>query len=88
MGAPNLFSKTPCITILGLPTIDAVIVCSCRKVSDATIHNAIAAGAASIADVGRACSAGTRCGGCWSTIQRMIDEHHATASATSTSLVA
>ncbi|MEO6124322.1 MAG: (2Fe-2S)-binding protein [Ilumatobacteraceae bacterium] len=49
-------------------------VCSCRAVTDRTIHATISAGACSIDDVSRMCSAGSRCGGCWPELQRLLAE--------------
>jgi bacterioferritin-associated ferredoxin len=54
-----------------------VIVCSCRAVSDRTIDAAIASGAQTIEDISSRCSAGGRCGGCWPTLQRLLDDHDA-----------
>ena len=64
----------------------SMLVCSCRAVTDRTICAAIAAGADTIDDVARMCTAGSRCGGCWPQLQRMLaesvtvgktDAHHA-----------
>jgi bacterioferritin-associated ferredoxin len=50
-----------------------VIACQCRAVSDRTVLDAVACGAHSVAAVGGVCGAGTDCGGCHRTIQRMLD---------------
>lgn len=52
-----------------------VIVCSCRAVNDRKIRDAVAAGACTIEEVGEACRAGTRCGGCWPILADLIAEH-------------
>lgn len=52
-----------------------MIVCSCTGVTDRTIGAVLATGASSIDEVGAACGAGTRCGGCWPHLQALIDEH-------------
>ena len=49
-------------------------VCSCRAVTDRTVDATIAAGAGSIEAVADMCGAGSRCGGCWPELQRLIDE--------------
>jgi assimilatory nitrate reductase catalytic subunit len=48
-------------------------VCSCHGVTDSTIRAAIAAGAGTVEEVGAACRAGTRCGGCHPTIEHLIE---------------
>jgi bacterioferritin-associated ferredoxin len=52
-------------------------VCSCRAVTDRTVDAAIASGASSIEEVASRSTAGSRCGGCWPTLQQLIDEHEA-----------
>jgi bacterioferritin-associated ferredoxin len=49
-------------------------VCSCRAVSDRTVRAAVAAGAASIGDIAARCGAGSGCGGCWPTLERLLAE--------------
>ncbi len=51
-----------------------MIVCSCRAVSDRTVRAAIASGAESIDDVANRCGAGSRCGGCWPSLARLLDD--------------
>jgi bacterioferritin-associated ferredoxin len=51
-----------------------VILCICRAVSDRTVRRAIAAGAATIEEVGRACRAGTDCGACQTAIAGLIED--------------
>ena len=41
-----------------------MIVCHCHYVSDREIRQCAKAGACDVSDVGRACGAGTGCGGC------------------------
>lgn len=50
------------------------IACSCHGVRDATVIEAIDAGAVSIDEVAEQCAAGSRCGGCHPTLERLIDE--------------
>jgi bacterioferritin-associated ferredoxin len=54
-----------------------VIVCSCRTVTDRTVDAAIASGAHGIEDLAERCGAGSRCGGCWPELERLIHEHQA-----------
>jgi bacterioferritin-associated ferredoxin len=49
-----------------------VIVCSCRAVSDRTVAAAIASGASSVDEVAARCGAGSRCGGCWPEVERLL----------------
>jgi bacterioferritin-associated ferredoxin len=49
-----------------------VLVCHCRRVNDHAITETVDAGASSIDEVGAQCGAGTRCGGCWPTIQELL----------------
>jgi bacterioferritin-associated ferredoxin len=51
-----------------------MIVCICRAVSDQTIHNAIENGAESVQEIGTTCRAGTSCGSCVPSMQKMIEE--------------
>jgi bacterioferritin-associated ferredoxin len=44
-------------------------------VTDRAIKACIEAGATSIEDVARRCSAGSRCGGCWPVIEKLLAEH-------------
>jgi len=48
-------------------------VCSCHGVNDRTVRAAIAAGAGTVEEVGAACRAGSRCGGCHPTIECLIE---------------
>lgn len=49
-----------------------MIVCHCNGVSDRTIRKAVREGAADPVDVGRACGAGTCCGGCLDTVREIV----------------
>jgi bacterioferritin-associated ferredoxin len=49
-----------------------MIICHCEIVSDRCVRDAVAAGAQSIDDVGRACAAGTQCGGCRPSIGALL----------------
>ncbi len=51
-----------------------MIVCLCKAVSSSTLRRIIEEGAASLDEVGRACGAGTDCGGCRGAIDEMVDE--------------
>jgi bacterioferritin-associated ferredoxin len=51
-----------------------MVVCSCRAVTDREIRAAIDAGACTTEALGAACGAGGRCGGCWPTLRRLIDD--------------
>lgn len=51
-----------------------MIVCSCRAVAERVIRATIDDGASTVTEVGNLCAAGTRCGGCWSVLQRLLDE--------------
>lgn len=50
-------------------------VCSCMGVTDRTIRTTIRNGASTVAEVGRQCGAGTRCGGCWPTLDELLDRY-------------
>jgi len=52
-----------------------VIVCSCRGVTDRTVGAAVASGATSPTEVASRCGAGSRCGGCWPELERLIEAH-------------
>lgn len=49
-----------------------MIVCSCLGVVDGAVIRAIEGGARSVEAVGKACGAGTDCGGCEATIEELI----------------
>jgi bacterioferritin-associated ferredoxin len=51
-----------------------MVICSCRVVTDRTIHATISAGANTIDEVSLMCSAGSECGGCWPELQRILAE--------------
>ena len=50
-----------------------MVLCICQSVTDAEVDAAIRSGAHSLADVSRACGAGTDCGCCRQSIERRID---------------
>jgi bacterioferritin-associated ferredoxin len=52
-----------------------MVVCSCRAVTDRTVHAAICAGAGSVDELTSLCTAGSRCGGCWPELQRLLAEY-------------
>jgi bacterioferritin-associated ferredoxin len=49
-----------------------LIICHCRGVNDRKIRKAIDKGAHTIEEVAEACSAGSRCGGCWPALAELI----------------
>jgi bacterioferritin-associated ferredoxin len=49
-----------------------LLVCHCAKICDRTVRECIDSGARSVHDVGRACGAGTFCGGCIPTIGALV----------------
>jgi bacterioferritin-associated ferredoxin len=49
-----------------------VLVCLCRGVTDRTVNDAIAAGARTVHELRRQCSAGSGCGGCWPTLSALL----------------
>ena len=51
-----------------------MFVCHCRAVTDRTIVGEIEAGAASVDDVAVRCGAGSRCGGCVESIERLLGD--------------
>ncbi len=51
-----------------------MVVCQCRRVSDATVGAAIASGAQSATEVTQVCEAGGGCGGCLSIIEDLLAE--------------
>ena len=65
-----------------------MFVCSCRAVTDRTVDAAIASGASTIPEVIDRCGAGSRCGGCWPELQRLIELHDAHRAETSQRAVA
>jgi bacterioferritin-associated ferredoxin len=50
-----------------------MIVCHCFCVSDRQIRGCAREGAGSVGEVGRACAAGTGCGGCRAEIARIVE---------------
>ena len=52
-----------------------MILCSCRAVNDQTIRAAIEAGARTVDEVGEACRAGSRCGGCKPAVQEILADY-------------
>ena len=49
-----------------------MIVCHCKRVSDSTIRAAVQQGARSHREVGKACGAGTCCGGCRPLVAQVV----------------
>jgi bacterioferritin-associated ferredoxin len=54
-----------------------MIVCHCFCVSDREIRSCAREGASDLADIGRACGAGTGCGGCRPEIANIVDAEQA-----------
>jgi bacterioferritin-associated ferredoxin len=57
-----------------------MFVCSCKAVTDRTVRAAIASGATCIEEIAERCGAGSRCGGCWPELERLLHEHDAASS--------
>lgn len=55
------------------------MVCLCHGISERKLAKVIDHGATTVDDVGRACRAGTDCGGCRRTIEQALAERHAAA---------
>jgi len=51
-----------------------MIVCLCYGVPDSAIRATIASGAATVADIRRACGAGGDCGSCCQMLRAMVNE--------------
>lgn len=49
-------------------------VCLCRGVTDGAICAAIDEGAADLPELAMRCGAGSRCGGCWPALRRLLAE--------------
>jgi len=49
-----------------------MLVCHCKGVNDRTVKRAVREGADCLAGVGRACGAGTGCGGCRGVIEEIL----------------
>ena len=49
-----------------------MILCHCEIVSDKCVRTAVENGATSVDEVGRACAAGTHCGGCRPSIATLL----------------
>ncbi len=49
-----------------------MVICHCERVSSTVIEAAIAAGAATVADVTGSCRAGGRCGSCRTLIESLL----------------
>jgi bacterioferritin-associated ferredoxin len=52
-------------------------ICLCEAVTSGTIRQVIDGGARNLADIERACAAGSVCGRCKRNILALIDEHRA-----------
>jgi assimilatory nitrate reductase catalytic subunit len=56
-----------------------MLVCHCKGLSERDVVCAIRSGAGSRHEVGRACGAGTVCGGCRPSIEQLVEAHAASA---------
>jgi len=63
-----------------------MIVCHCFRVSDRDIRACAREGACSVGEVGRACDAGTGCGGCRPEIASILDSERQATSASLTGM--
>ncbi|MEO0325653.1 MAG: (2Fe-2S)-binding protein [Myxococcota bacterium] len=52
--------------------VSAMLVCHCKKVHCRTVRSAVRAGASDVDSVGRACGAGTGCGGCRPLVDALV----------------
>jgi bacterioferritin-associated ferredoxin len=52
-----------------------MLVCVCRGVSDREVREALAGGASTLRDLGRACGAGVECGSCHNLLRSLIRAH-------------
>ena len=50
-----------------------MFICSCKAVTDRTVHAAVAAGASCPEEIAAMCGAGSRCGGCWPALERILE---------------
>ena len=64
-----------------------MIVCHCHRVSDRDIRGSVREGASSVSEVGRACKAGTACGGCRPEIASIVASEPDASSLVTLSLV-
>ena len=55
------------------PPERGAVVCVCHDVAAMEIDACIAKGAVSVADIGRSCRAGTKCGSCRPELARMLE---------------
>lgn len=58
-----------------------MIVCSCRRISDHTVDDAIDAGATDVADLRTACGVASKCRGCIPTLLDLLADHGVTPTA-------
>lgn len=52
-----------------------MFICSCKAVTDRTVHAAVAAGASCPDQIAAMCGAGSRCGGCLPVLERILEDH-------------
>ena len=50
-----------------------MLICHCKLVNDRRIRDAVIAGARTVGQVGRACGAGTCCGGCVPAVAELVE---------------
>jgi bacterioferritin-associated ferredoxin len=63
-----------------------MIICHCKGVTDRSIRKAVRDGAISLEEVGRACGAGSSCGGCQNAVSDLIHVEAAQHTSASTSV--
>lgn len=51
-----------------------MLICHCERVNDQRIREAVENGARTVGQVGKACGAGTCCGGCVKAIAEIVEE--------------
>ena len=51
------------------------IICHCEAVKERTIVESIRRGASSVCQVADICGAGSRCGGCWESVEDLVARH-------------
>lgn len=74
--------KTPIEQFSSFPTHESptMLICHCECVNDRRIRQEIGAGARTVGQVGRACRAGTRCGGCVGAVAELLEKADARSS--------
>ncbi len=66
-------SRRDCPDVIALEPAK-MLICHCERVNDRRIREVVEAGAKTVGQVGRACRAGTCCGGCARAIAEIVEE--------------